>query len=97
MVQLRVRESDDDDGLCAECRREPAVGPCAACHAMVCGDCCSLVTDPGGKRVICLSCARLVADVNRKPVRRRPPSAVGTAVIILVVFAVGLLAALLHR
>ena len=95
MGQLRQHE-DSGEGRCEECQARPSVGPCAACHGMICGDCCTLVTDPSGKRVICLSCARMVADVNRKPVRRRSSSSKATAWSILAVLAVGLLAVLLR-
>ena len=95
MAQLRQHESSDE-GLCAECRVQPSVGPCAACHGMVCGDCCSLVTDPSGKRVICISCTRMVADVRRKPLRRRTEGSKATAWVVLAVFGIGLLAVLLR-
>ncbi len=95
MGQLRHHESSDE-GLCEECRVRPSVGPCAACHGMVCGDCCSLVTDPSGKRVICISCTRMVADVRRKPLRRRSQGSKATAWVVLAILALGVLAVLLR-
>ena len=95
MGQLRQHESSDE-GLCEECRVRPSVGPCAACYGMVCGDCCSLVTDPSGKRVICISCTRMVADVKRKPLRRRSQGSMATAWVVLAVLAIGVLVALLR-
>lgn len=95
MGQLRLRDTSDE-GLCEECRVRPSVGPCAACYGMVCGDCCSLVTDPGGKRVICISCTRMVADVKRKPLRRRSQGSRTTAWIVLAVLGLSLLAVLLR-
>ncbi len=89
-----MHHEDSGEGRCAECRARPSVGPCAACHSMVCGDCCSLVSDPGGQRVICISCARMIADVERRPVRRRSSSSKATAYMILAVLAIGILAAL---
>ena len=43
--------------LCAHCSAD-AVGPCAGCKRMVCGDCCTLTE--GGTRVwaVCLDCDR---------------------------------------
>ncbi len=86
---LQHREDDGDDGLCAECRAEPAVGPCAACESMICGDCGVVTRDPSGTRVICLSCARLIAQVNaRTPSRaQRPPLVRVIAVAVAIAFA----------
>ena len=52
-----LQHIDDDSGArCFRCGAE-AAGPCASCHAPVCGD-CSVLTE-GGARVwaICLGCA----------------------------------------
>jgi hypothetical protein len=66
---LRIA-APEGDGRCAECERAPAVGPCAACESMICGDCGVMSRDPEGVKVICLSCARLIAAVReRKPAR----------------------------
>ncbi len=73
----------------------PSVGPCASCHGMVCGDCCTLTTDPAGKSVICLSCTRMVAGVQRKPLVRRSTSSKTTALIILMILALGAFVAIL--
>ena len=40
---------------------------------MICADCGILSRDPVGDRVICLSCARLIADVGRRAGPRRGP------------------------
>lgn len=77
----------DGDAACAECERNPPVGPCAACEAMICGDCGVLTKDPGGVRCICLSCARLVAAVDRPKLQRRPLSRVVVAIFLLAAFA----------
>lgn len=95
MPGLRIREADDA-GLCVECRKAAAVGPCAACEGMICPDCCTMTTDPGGKSVICLSCARMVADVGRNKLERRSNSSKTTALMILAVLAVGVAIALLR-
>jgi hypothetical protein len=95
MSRLRQHE-ESDEGKCVECKVRPSVGPCAACHGMVCGDCCSLVTDPAGKAVICISCTRMVADVRRKPLRRHSEGSKATAWMILAVLGFGLLAYLLR-
>lgn len=95
MGRLQQHE-DSGEGLCAECKLRPSVGPCAACYGMICGDCCTLVTDPAGKRVICLSCANMAAGAQRKALQRRTPSSRVTAWSILVVLALGLAAALLR-
>lgn len=51
----------NDDGpapaLCKHCSAE-AVGPCARCHAPVCGDCCVLTEGGATTFAICLSCDR---------------------------------------
>jgi hypothetical protein len=63
---------------------------------MVCGDCCTLTTDPGGKSVICLSCARLLAKVSKKPLERRSAHSKNTALMIIAVLVLGILAAILR-
>lgn len=55
-----------------------------------------MTTDPGGKSVICLSCARMVADVGRNKLERRSNSSKTTALMILAVLAVGVAIALLR-
>lgn len=68
----QLRERDDDAHRCAECEQRDPVGPCAACEALICADCGVMSKDPSGQRVICASCARLVAYVNtRGPTRER--------------------------
>ncbi|MBL4633440.1 MAG: hypothetical protein JKY56_06195 [Kofleriaceae bacterium] len=93
MGQLQQHEQDGES-QCVECQKRLAVGPCAACHGMVCGDCCTLVTDPSGKRVICLSCTRMVAGVSRKPLTRNTGTRSMTAWVLLAIFAIGILAVL---
>jgi hypothetical protein len=43
---------------------------------MSCSDCGVLATDPGGPRVICLRCARLVAEGASAASGRQPTSPV---------------------
>lgn len=83
--QVREHDWDGDDGRCAECRSRVAVGPCASCEAMICGDCGVFSSDPSGKRVICLSCARLIADVNARPARRSRPLSLKLIAVVLVI------------
>ena len=56
---MQLATASDDGGLerCVHCGAL-AVGPCAQCHAPVCGDCCVLTE--GGSRVyaICVGCER---------------------------------------
>jgi len=87
---LQHRDDDGDDGLCRECESAVAVGPCAACESMICADCGVVTRDPGGTRIICLSCARLIAQVNaRTPARApRPPLVRVIAVAVAIAFAV---------
>jgi len=85
---LREHDFDGDDGSCAECRAKIAVGPCAACEAMICGDCGVFSSDPSGKRVICTSCARLIADVNARPIQRRPMSTKVIAIGLVIAFGI---------
>lgn len=42
---------------CTFCSAE-AVGPCASCRALVCGDCCTLTEGGAGTWAICLDCDR---------------------------------------
>ena len=74
----------------------PPVGPCAACHGMICSDCGVFSKDPVGDKVICLSCARLVAAVSSKPLQRRPPSRAFIALALLVGLGIAIAAALLR-
>ena len=90
----RLREHDYEPLSCAECRKNDPVGPCASCESMICGDCCVLTTDPVGKKGICLSCARLIASVDKKRPERRPTSAKAIAAIVLLVFAIATVIAL---
>lgn len=86
---LQHRQNDGDEGLCAECRSALAVGPCVACHAMICADCGVFSKDPTGTRVICASCANLVADVRER--RSRPRKSLGfkaIAVVLILAFVV---------
>jgi hypothetical protein len=45
------------DARCTHCQAK-AVGPCARCHAPVCGDCCVLTADTAKPWAICLTCDR---------------------------------------
>jgi hypothetical protein len=90
---LRVA-APDGDGSCAECERAPAVGPCAACESMICGDCGVISRDPEGVKVICLSCARLIADVRARKPARPGTGAKVIAVAILLAFGLGALSLL---
>jgi len=91
-----LREIEHDDLRCRECEVRDAVGPCAACEAMICGDCGVVTKDPVGTKVICLSCARLVATVAERPLRRRTPTGKGIAIALLVGFALAALSLLLR-
>ncbi len=53
---MDLQHIDDDSGAQGVHCGAQAVGPCASCHAPVCGDCCTLTE--GGVRVwaICLAC-----------------------------------------
>ncbi len=82
--------------MCEECKVRPSVGPCASCHGMVCGDCCTLTTDPAGKSVICLSCARLLAKVSSSSLQRRSTHSRNTALMVIGVLVAGILAAFLR-
>lgn len=49
-----------DDGpvtRCKYCSRD-AVGPCAKCHASICGDCCELTDGGATTFAICLGCVK---------------------------------------
>lgn len=48
---------DEPDARCAICG-ELAVGPCAHCRALVCGDCCVLTEGSVKTWAICLRCDR---------------------------------------
>lgn len=56
-MSLPLREVSDDHVRCAICGA-PAVGPCASCHAMVCGDCCVLTEGGVETHAICVRCDR---------------------------------------
>jgi hypothetical protein len=90
---LRLRDGESEP-RCAECEKAQPIGPCAACHSMICGDCGVMSKDPGGRAVICLSCANLVAAVRRRAPQRRKPSAKITALLVLLVLGLGTLLAL---
>jgi hypothetical protein len=92
----RLIEHEFEDHRCAECRVRDAVGPCAACESMICGECGVLTKDSVGTRCICLSCARLIADVGERRPRGQRPSATiqWVAIVVLVAFAVTMVAAL---
>ncbi|MCA9678241.1 MAG: hypothetical protein KC464_24655 [Myxococcales bacterium] len=48
------------DGPAARCKHcgKPAVGPCARCRGLVCGDCCVLTDGGVGTFAVCLTCER---------------------------------------
>lgn len=52
-----LQHVEDDHVRCAICGA-PAVGPCASCHAMVCGDCCVLTDGGVETHAICKRCDR---------------------------------------
>ncbi len=55
--QLQLAGGGGDEAKCVTCGAQ-AVGPCARCHAPVCGNCCEL-TEGGAKTwALCLTCAR---------------------------------------
>ncbi len=89
---LAEHEHDGNGGRCQECNKAIAAGPCAACEAMICADCCVMSRDPSGQRVICISCARLVADVAAHPKRRWMPSNLVVAIVLLTAIATGVAA-----
>ena len=91
---LAEHDFDPNAGRCAECRSRPAVGPCAACEAMICGDCGVITTDPEGRKCICASCARLIAGVKPRPPARRSGFRTAVALLLIAAFAIALLAAL---
>lgn len=45
------------DARCKLCGKT-AVGPCARCHAPVCGDCCELTDGGATTFAICLTCVK---------------------------------------
>lgn len=54
--QLQLRDDGGPIAVCVACG-EKAVGPCARCHAPLCGDCC-IITEGGAKKwAICPTCA----------------------------------------
>lgn len=87
---------DGEDLRCRECEVNDAVGPCAACEAMICGDCGVVSKDPSGPRVICMSCARLVAAVRDRPLRRRSSTSKAIAIALVIAFAATALSLLLR-
>jgi hypothetical protein len=89
-----LREVEFDDLRCQECRARDPVGPCAACEGMICGDCGVLSEDPVGTRCICLSCARLIADVRARPPRRSRPATQWVAIAVIAAFAAAALSLL---
>jgi len=91
-----LRQIEGEDLRCRECEVRDAVGPCATCEAMICGDCGVVSKDPAGTRVICLSCARLVAAVRDRPLRRRTSTSKAIAIAIVVAFAATALSLLLR-
>jgi hypothetical protein len=91
-----LREVEFDANLCAECEVREPVGPCAACEAMICGECGVMSKDPVGTKVICTSCARLVAHVGDRRVKRRTATGKAVAIGLLVAFAVTALTLLLR-
>jgi hypothetical protein len=91
MLEHGGADGDQDDGRCAECERAAPAGPCAACEAMICPDCGVMSPDPVAARVICRSCARLIADVGARPARRRGAGAQLLAVAVLVAFGLAAL------
>lgn len=95
MSGLAERDFDPGEGRCAECRARPPVGPCAACEAMICGDCGVITTDPSGRKCICASCARLIASVDsRTRAGGRSPWITAVSIVVIAAFAIALLAAL---
>ena len=81
-----LMEADFGDSRCQECNLRDPVGPCAACEGMICGDCGVLTRDPVGVRCICLSCARLIADVRERSPRRQHASTRWLAIAIAIAF-----------
>lgn len=89
-----LREVEFSDTRCQECRVRDAVGPCAACEGMICGDCGVLTKDPVGTRCICLSCARLIADVRERTPRRARSSTQWVAIAVIAAFSAAVLSLL---
>jgi len=53
--QLQLAGGGGDEARCVTCGAK-AVGPCARCHAPVCGNCCEL-TEGGAKTwALCFDC-----------------------------------------
>ncbi len=91
-----LRGVEFDGQLCAECDVREPVGPCAACEAMICSECGVMSKDPVGTRVICTSCARLVAHVSDRRLKRRTTSSKAIAIGLIVAFAVAAVSLLLR-
>lgn len=72
--------------MCGECKTAVAVGPCAACELMICGDCGVTSRDPVGIKVICVSCARLIANVRERRPARRSLGIQAIAIVALIAF-----------
>ncbi len=86
-MSLPLREIDDDVVRCVLCGA-PAVGPCASCKAMVCGDCCVLTEGGVELHAICARC-----DRNKGRSLRTAWRSLVTASVLLIV-ALALFAAL---
>jgi hypothetical protein len=56
LSQLQVA-GDDAPERCAICGAE-AIGPCARCRKLVCGDCCVLTENSAKTWAICLRCEK---------------------------------------
>ena len=55
--QLQWADGGGGEARCVICDAR-AVGPCARCHAPVCGDCCVLTEGSAKTWAICLRCDR---------------------------------------
>jgi hypothetical protein len=58
MSLLSVGDTGGGYERCVGCGRL-AVGPCARCHAPLCGDCCVLTEGGTKPYAVCRSCARV--------------------------------------
>ncbi len=54
--QLQLRGDDGPIATCVGCGAK-AVGPCARCHAPLCGDCCIITAGGTKKWAVCPACA----------------------------------------
>jgi hypothetical protein len=54
---LQSASYDGGDARCVGCGAQ-AVGPCARCHAPLCGDCCVITTGGVKTWAVCPACAR---------------------------------------